>query len=97
MGVLGELVVDVGERFPAVDIGFAYAEQVEVGSVQDQQLRHRLQPFPVSRIGESVGGDKNIVQFGVDRRCLPEKEDVKRAGTYGTANRVRAPFARASG
>jgi hypothetical protein len=36
----GQLLVDVGQRFAAVDLRLAGTQQVEVGSVQDQDLCH---------------------------------------------------------
>jgi hypothetical protein len=39
-GQCHQLLVDLGQRGGAIDVRLAAAEQVEVGSVQNQQLRH---------------------------------------------------------
>ena len=38
--LLGEIGVDLRQGRAAIDLRLAGAEQVEVGAVQDQQLRH---------------------------------------------------------
>lgn len=81
MGPLGQLLVDVGQGLVTVEIRFTGTEQVEIGSVQDQNFSHAGTRLASGDPGtrQSVRAVAILVQFAVDRRCLAEKFAVYRA------------------
>jgi hypothetical protein len=71
----GQGLVDVGQRGVAVDLRLAGAEQVEVGAVQDQQLRHGIRK---TGKGGSLAEPADAVQFG--EVCSVSIDCLKSAG-----------------
>jgi hypothetical protein len=78
----------------AVDLRLAGAEQVEVGAVQDQQLRHGIRK---TGKGGSLAEPADAVQFGevccVSIVCLKPAEALaalRGAADQGALNAVRA-------
>jgi len=93
-GLGGQRLVDVGQCGVAVDLRLAGAEQVEVGAVQDQQLRHGIQK---TGKGGSLAEAVDAVQFGevcsVSIVCLKSAGAlvaVRRALDQGALNGVLA-------
>src|SRR5512139_2534127 len=86
--LFGQRRVDVGQRLAAVDVRLAHTQQIEVGAMQGQDLRHATAFAEAGRVRKrcSVLALPQLVQFGADRRCLTEKSPLNRARTYVAAS-----------
>jgi len=82
-GLDGQRLVDVGQRGVAVDLRLAGAEQVEVGAVQDQQLRHGIRK---TGKGGSLAEPADAVQF--DEVCSVSIVCLKSAGALVAVRRA---------
>ncbi|KAG0939376.1 hypothetical protein G6F31_015314 [Rhizopus arrhizus] len=78
----GQRLVDVGQRGVAVDLRLAGAEQVEVGAVQDQQLRHGIRK---TGKGGSLAEAADAVQLG--EVCRVSIDCLKFAGVLAAVRR----------
>ena len=88
--LLGQLLIDVGQRLAAVDVRLAHAQQIEVGSMQGQDLRHATVPACVRTVPEAAQCARSRASCPVRRRSAMFDGEVRDKPCAGVCRRASA-------